>query len=45
MSASTEWEKPVWELTAQDTGKEMADMSWAMNKYTEHGDPEIVGWG
>jgi hypothetical protein len=38
-------EKTVWELTVQDTGKEKADMSWAMNKYMEHGDTEMVWWG
>jgi len=32
----------MWELRVQDAGKK-ADMSWAMNKYMEHGDPEIVG--
>lgn len=32
----------MWELTVQDVGKKV-DMSWAMNRYMEHGDPEIVG--
>jgi hypothetical protein len=34
----------VWELRVQNAGKNMSDMSWAMNKYMEKGDPKIVGW-
>jgi hypothetical protein len=45
MSVSSGYKKTVWELTVQDAGKKKSDMSWAINRYMEQGDPEIVRWG